>query len=161
MNHENHHENTSKHMHHAKKYVTKIENFLSPLFEKAPHLPREIKNLLILVNPWLAIILGIIGVVGSLGGGTVSALLAIPTLGLSLPFLLSFLFVFAASIFAIMAFSGLKENKKSGWDKLFLSQILFVLSSVVLITFGGVTLVTILVTLISFYLMFEIRNHYK
>jgi hypothetical protein len=60
-----------------------------------------------------------------------------------------------------MAFSGLKENKKTGWDKLFLSQILFVLSSVVLITFGGVTLVTILVTLISFYLMFEIRNHYK
>lgn len=161
MNEHKMHNNIENVTHHAKKSANKLEDYLHDLFEKAPHLPKELKDLLIIITPWLALVFGALGILASLGGGTISALLAIPTLGLSLPFLVSFLFAFASSVLAVMAFTGLRDNKKSGWDKLFLSQIVSILGTIVIIFFGGFSVGTILGALISFYLMFEIRSHYK
>ena len=46
-----------------------LENQLVDVFAKAPHLPQNIRDILITLVPWLALIFGILGIVSLLALG--------------------------------------------------------------------------------------------
>lgn len=138
-----------------------FENQLVDVFTKAPHLPQNIRDILITLAPWLALIFGILGIVSLLALGWLWVLLTIVTLGASIWIVIHVLIGLASAGLALWAYSGLKEGLKSGWDKLFWSQIISAIGIIISIfgsTFSGWSLIGVL---IGFYLLFEIRSHYK
>lgn len=46
-----------------------LENQLVDVFAKAPHLPQNIRDILITIAPWLALIFGILGIISLLAIG--------------------------------------------------------------------------------------------
>ncbi|PIZ97017.1 MAG: hypothetical protein COX79_03875 [Candidatus Levybacteria bacterium CG_4_10_14_0_2_um_filter_36_16] len=56
----------------------------------------------------------------------------------------------------LMAFPGTKARKMSGWNLLFWSEAVSAVSAVVSMAFGGVVGAAI-----GFYILFQIKSHYK
>lgn len=162
--------------------MKKLETVLDDFFVKrAPfQIPENGRQGLVRVLPWLALIGGIFmlwgasilwqlmswadrwtGVANELGAmygtGYVTHATASPLLWVSLV-----LMVVGAILF-FAAFPSLRAYKKSGWDILFWVAIVNILQSIVqaiaYIDVGGL-LVTLIVTSISLYLLFQIRPYY-
>lgn len=137
-------------------------------FKQLPALPANIVDVLVKIAPWLALIFGILGVLGSLaafgvlttfvnnpyakmwGGPAVmygesrAVLWYVPVIG-----------AFISSVMGILAFPGLKANKVGGWTLLFWSQVVSVVTSAIGISVGGV-----IGALIGFYILFQIKARY-
>ncbi len=143
------------------KYVIKT---LEKFFAKAPHMPKNVREILVKITPWFAIIFGILGVLGGLY--ELGALIT----NNYFPFqfgerdatyyvtgFLAFLWWIGPSVLLIAAYPGLKAGKAKGWNLLFWSETTNVIISVV-----GLQLVSALIGgLIGFYLLFEIKSYYK
>ena len=134
---------------------------LDNVFKQAPHLPENIREVIVQIAPWVALILGILGVFGSL-----SALLLV--LGLSplmalaggmqsgVSAVLLVLVGLVQSVITLMAFPKLQKNQYSGWMLLFWSELIGVVAAVL-----SLSIVTILGIIIGFYLLFEVKSYYK
>lgn len=115
----------------VKKHIKALEDQLVDLFEKAPHLPKEVRDILITIAPWCAIIFGILGIVAIFTAGIFSLFLTLATFGLAIGLFIPVVIGLVAAILALMAFPGLNTGIKDGWDKLFWSQIVSVIGMVV------------------------------
>lgn len=153
-----------------KKHAAALENWLAPLFEKAPHLPHNVRHTLASIAPWLAILGGILGLLALL-----SLLSMLPMLS-ALPFmamgvgsayyamypalLVALILGGIGAVLDLMAFSPLQKRKKSGWNLLFYSQLLSAIS-ILLHMFSGYSVFgSIIGLLIGLWLLFEIRSLY-
>lgn len=146
----------------AKTTTQNIIDKTQELFDKLPVLPKEARDVIAKITPWIALIFGILGVLGgiaglglltvfspfafmggagrALGGGVLAAILTIASSGLLLA-----------------AFPGTKKYKISGWNFLFWSEAVALLSAILApLDLGGIVF-----TLIGFYLIFQIKSHYK
>jgi hypothetical protein len=134
---------------------------LEEVFMKAPHLPANIREILVKITPWFALIFGVLGVLGSLaalllvlgltplvmlGGGVQSGISATIATVLGL----------VMSVLTVMAFPKLQKMQYSGWMLLFWSELISAVSAVLTVSVGAV-----LGVVIGFYLLFEIKGHYK
>lgn len=144
-----------------KKHIKALEDQLVDLFEKAPHLPKEVRDILITIAPWCAIIFGILGIVALFTASAFSLFLTIATFGLAIWLFIPIAIGFIAAVLSLMAFPGLKDGLKDGWDKLFLSQIISAVGVIASILASHFSLWSIVGSAIGFYLLFEIRSHYK
>lgn len=143
------------------KQLDQVVDMMEDWFSKLPSLPNNWKDVLVKVIPWIALIFGVLGVVLSLIG-----------LGL-LAFLSPFVFLaggwgaatggpiaailwLVSSVLMLLAYRGLTQRRLSGWNFLFWSEVVSLVSSVVLLSVSGV-----LGALVGFYLLFQIKSHYK
>ena len=148
--------------------VNQVISMLEEWFSKLPALPANLKATLVKIAPWLALVFGILGVVGSLGG--VLALLGLGAFGVSMmPYgglsvvnasafgIVVLLLGLAASVLMLMAYPGLKDQKMSGWKMAFWSEVVSLLGSLVAFNFVGL----LVGALIGFYILFQIKSSYK
>jgi len=140
-----------------------LEGFLAPIFEKFPHLPEGGRKFIVSVVPWLALIFGILGVIGLLAAGGIGIIASVLTFGLALPILIQVLISLTSAVLLLLSFNGLKAQTRRGWNLAFYSLVVSIAGAVVGIALGGMYNITgtVIGALIGFYLMFEIRSYYK
>lgn len=150
------------------------------LVKKAPYkLPENFKKGLVTAMPWLALIGGILSLLGAMG---VYQLVTVASSWIGVanelsnaygysgysssfgPLLwLSLALLVVEAVVSFMAFSPLKENKKRGWDLMFWLSLLNVAYAVIyLIAAPNIMqfIFSLLGSAIGLYLLFQIRSHY-
>ncbi len=159
----------------------KLEAQLEPLFKDLPELPKNAKDTLVSIWPYLALFLAIIQLAAaftvwgavtstnrileaanylsaSIGYGVVYSQTDKILLYVGIGFL-----IVNAAIF-LMAYKPLSEKSKKGWDLLFLASVVNVAYGVLQIFLVGYGLPSFLMSLvgsaIGFYLLFQIKNNY-
>lgn len=144
-----------------------LENSLDDLFvKKAPfQLPKNVKDIIVNFAPWLALIGGILGVVGALtifGLGSFFGPLAL--YGGSAfagsyftTFALSSIVLGVSGVIDLMAFSGLKKRSIKGWRLLFYGELVWALAKLISFDLLGLVLGSV----IGFYFLFQVREYYK
>ncbi len=136
------------------------------LREKAPSLPKDWKEFLVKISPYLAI-LGVIvlapTVLAAFGLGTFvvpfgtmgGMMTGRPFLGLS--YLIGVLFAAAQLVFIALAVSPLFKRAKKGWQYLYYAALLGGVSSLIRFYLGGL----IIGTGLSLYFLFQVKEYYK
>lgn len=139
-------------------YVKMLEEW----FAKFPPLPDQAKDVVVKVMPWIALVFGILGILGfvaatgllsmmspfmMLGGG----------LGMTIGGLLSGLLGIVGSVLMLISFSGLKSRKIVGWRWAFYAESVFILSNLITLNLFG----AVLSFLIGFYFLFQVKSYYK
>ncbi len=142
-----------------------LELTLEPLFEKAPHLPSNWKNVLVNVVPWISIIFGILGIIGFLGAGSLGILFA-PFVVLNngirgVAVYITLVLGLITSILSVVAFKPLQAKQKCGWDYSFYAFIISCISSCISLIFLPGGLGGLIGAAIGAYLLFEIRGRYN
>lgn len=146
----------------AMSFVDKIGD----VFKTLPHLPDGVVEFFVKVAPWLAIISAVlsllagpvIGLLGTLGSVlTLNPVLMIGTLGTAALMIINAVLMF-------MAFKPLQNREKKGWVLMFWAEVLGLVASVIGVVFtvnGGSVITNVIITLLSFYFLFEMRPKYK
>lgn len=145
----------------AKSTKTNYMDMMEDWFMKLPPLPKGGKEGIVTVTPWICLIFGILGVLASLGGlGLLTAFSPLILMGGGLNgafgSILAAVLGLIASILLLAAFPGTKAHKMKGWQMLFWSEVVNIIAAVVSISVTGV-----IVSLIVFYLLFQIKSYYK
>lgn len=144
-----------------------LENWLAPLFDKLPHLPEDARKTIVGIAPWLALIAGILGLYGVfMGLSLVSYVTSFAYMGMMggwyPAMLLSLITMGLAAVLDLLAFKPLSAHKKQGWNLLFYGVTLSAISSILTLFFGyGGGFAWIIGIVIGYWLLFEIRGHYK
>lgn len=129
-------------------------------FKKLPSLPKNAQEVLVSIAPWIALVFGALGLIGSV-------------VGLGLFTFLAPLAVFAgaretgagiivvllglvSSVLLLMAFPGTKNKQSRGWKFLYYSEVVSLVSNIVTLSIVGV-----LFTLVGFYFLYQIRSYFK
>lgn len=130
-------------------------------FSKLPPLPGNWRDVIVTITPWLALIFGVIGVLGSLAAvGVLTFLAPFVILGGGIGVagggIIGAVLSLVASILLVLAFPGTRDRKMSGWTLLFWSEVVSFVSGVIAISAAGA-----IGALIGFYILFQIKSHYK
>lgn len=141
-----------------------IINTLENFFKRAPTLPASGRETIVKITPFLALIFGVLGILGSLAGLgllTVFSPLAIfgGASGVSSyggGFLAAFVWL-VASVLLLAAYPGTKARKYKGWNLLFWSECISIIGSIL----AGSIINALIGGLIGFYLLFQIKSYYK
>jgi hypothetical protein len=138
------------------KSLPDIEDRLNNLFKKAPSLPHEIKNLMVQYGPYLILLGGVLGILAS-GWlnffiiGFTPKLLEVSLINYYLQIILNII----ASVILLFAFKPLLEKKQQGWRMLFYLNLLEVVILIFTVNLSG-----LLISLLGFYLLFQVREKY-
>lgn len=159
-----------------------LELRLNELFAQgAPKLPRGGKRALVLWMPFIALILGIVALMSAWGlwhwahaadnaiegvcnAYSVSGCGNIPPSRFSLWLWLGVIFVATEGVLYLIAYPGLRDRRKEGWDYMYYGMLLNT-------AYAGVSLFTeynrighflggILMSIAGFYLLFQVRRMY-
>ena len=145
--------------------LTQLEGTLDEYFgKKAPALPQNIKELIVKIAPYLAIISviftvpailllfglgGLASILAPIGGTRAVALLPMMWIGI--------LLLIPVILLEVMAIPGLFSKTATAWRYMFWAQLISIVSSLVQINIVG----ALLSALIGFYLLFQVKNLYK
>ena len=132
--------------------IPMLENW----FKQVPNLPASVHEILVKIVPWLALVFGILGVVAGLGALGLSPLALLGGIDASFVVLLTGVITIVSSVLMLMAFPKLQKRQYKGWELLFWSEVVNVVSAVLTLSVGSV-----LGILIGFYLLFQIKRYYK
>lgn len=138
-------------------YLTQVEDW----FLKLPPLPKNGREAIVNITPWIALIFGILGVFAGLAGiGLLTAFS--PFLFLSNGFngaagsILGALLGLIGSALLLAAYPGTKARKVHGWNMLFWSEVVNLIAAVIAVSVSGVV-----ISLIMFYLLYQIKSYYR
>lgn len=145
----------------AKSSTGGIVSMVEVWFAKLPALPKDARDVIAKITPWIALIFGVLGVLGSIAGlGILTVFSPLAVMGGGAQALGSGLITavlgLVSSALLLAAFPGTKNYKLSGWTLLFWSEAVGLLSAVLAVSLTG-----ILFSLIGFYLIFQIKAHFK
>jgi uncharacterized membrane protein YwaF len=166
-----------------KQQLESLENYLAGVFKNAPKISENGRRGLVNAMPWIALVFGILQVISTLGlwgmGRRVNDFaVGINTLArqygvestvpeLSIFFWIALFFIGVSAIFLLLAYPGLKDRKKVGWDWLFYGALVNLLYGVVSLFFDnyygggfGRLFSAILGTAITFWILFQVRDAY-
>lgn len=162
--------------------ITQIEKYLHDLYKNAPALPRNIRDNLAKATPWLALIYGVLQILGAfaLAGilsqanrieqaydrafGTTSN---VPVLSSAEELLIyiGISLLFIQAVLLLLSVPRLMRFEYKGWGHLFLVFLINLLYAVTALFISDRSvssfLWNILVCGISFYLLFQIRGHFE
>jgi hypothetical protein len=138
---------------------------LEDAYAKVPALPANIRGLLVTIAPWLSLIFGVLMVLTGIGGlGLFTALSPFTALyggvGYSVFLMISSVVIIVQGVLMLLAFSPLKKRALRGWNLLFWSEVLAVVSSVVSLRVGSVVW-AIVGAAIALYFLFQMKSYYK
>ncbi len=133
-------------------------------FAKAPHLPPNIREVLVKIAPILALVFGVLGVLGSLAGLGILTFLA-PFAAMGGAYGMSYygtgmvaaLVWLVSSALMLAAFPNLRSRKTQGWNLLFWSEVINLAGSLIALNFVS----GLIGALIGFYILFQIKSYYK
>ncbi len=131
------------------------------LVHKAPSLPAKWKDVLVKILPWIilvVLVLALPGVLFVLGVGS----FVLPMSAVMVPdatggLTLAVIFLLATVILEALAIPALFKRSRSGWNLLFYSTLLSAFHNLITFNLGGL----IIGTLISLYLLYQIKSYYK
>ena len=142
-----------------KEYLDKLDKFLSLyLVKKAPALPENTKDILTKIAPYFAILGVILGI---------PAVLAVFGLAAFIPpfaaiagartgiFWFFWLVALAQVVIAFLSIKPLFARRLDGWQLLLYSQLLSLVTSLRFVNLGN-----LLVIVISFYLLYQVKSKY-
>lgn len=137
-------------------YIDQIGKY----FANLPALPKGGRDFIVMVLPWIALIFGALGVldsISSLGLFTYFSpylyLSGVNGAGLGM---ISIILGFVASLLLLIAFPGLKNKKEKGWKFTYYSEVVALVSNIVVFSVPGVV-----ISLLGFYLLYQVRTYYK
>ena len=141
--------------------VNQLVDTMEGQFKKLPPLPANWRDVIVNITPWLALVFGLIGIFGSLAAVGILTFLAPLVLlgggvGVASGGIIGAVLALVASVLMVTAFTGTRAKKISGWNLLFYSEAVSLVSSVVFFSVGGA-----IGALIGFYILFQIKSHYK
>lgn len=149
---------------HTEKKMALLEAQMAPVFAKAPHLPQHVRETLVNIAPWLALVFGILGLFAILSAGTFGSMLSMRFLGMSMmqvPLAIGLLAGLLASLLDLAAYKPLTKREKKGWNYLFYGTVLMLVAMLVNLSFGLAEPTGLLGELVGFWLLFEVRGFYK
>ncbi len=134
---------------------------LEETFAKLPPLSPSVREVIVTITPWLALIFGVLGVLASLSAFGLSAAFAPAValgggVGLATGLMVAAVLGLAQSALMLVATPNLFKRKAFGWTLLFWSEVLAVVAAGVSFSVVGV-----LVAVLSFYFLFQIKSYYK
>lgn len=137
---------------------------LQKWFDKAPALPTNAKDILVRITPIVVLIFGILGIVGALAGlGALTVLAPFSVYGGTRAMVsygngfIATLIWLGSAVLLLAAFPGTRARKLQGWTFLFWSEVVSLIGSFVAFSFFS----GVIGALIGFYLLFQIKSHYK
>ncbi|PWU22722.1 hypothetical protein C5B42_05345 [Candidatus Cerribacteria bacterium 'Amazon FNV 2010 28 9'] len=145
-----------------KSSLTQLENTLNEYFgQKAPQLPKNIKELIVKLSPYftiLGIILSVPAVFAIIGiGALASPFMMMAGVGWGIRAIISLIALIVTLILEIMAVNGLFKREKQAWDKLFYVSLLSAATALI-----SMNLFSLVVgTALSWYFLFQVRSYYK
>lgn len=130
-------------------------------YSKMPSLPKSWSEFLVVITPWFALIFGVLGVLASLAAVGILTFLAplflvSSGIGTASNGIVGSVLALVSSALLLAAFPGTKARKMQGWNFLFYSEVVSTISSIIAFSLGGV-----IGALIGFYILFQIKSHYK
>ena len=153
------------------------------LGEKAPYkIPAKARETLVKISPWISLVSGILGLLAALALWRAAHLVnqvsdslrqlsavygtttqQVDKLGLA--FWLALIALVAFSLLALLAFPGLKNRKKTGWNLMFFSTLANLVYAVITLFYDGAGqgsfFGTAIGSVIGLYLLFQVRSYYK
>lgn len=145
-----------------KSYLKQIENFLAEyLLKKAPALPVNIKDIIVKIAPWATLVILLMTlpiILFAFGLGALVApfsFLGGVTAGAS--YIVSLVFSAAELILEAMAIPSLFSRSRKGWNLVFYAALLGGVRNIITFNVGGL----VIGTLLSLYILFQVREHYK
>lgn len=149
---------------HPREHLNKLEEWLDLyLVKKAPALPKGGREFIVMIAPWLVIVGAIFTVPAILALFGLSAMMSAAPYGAAVAmslgptYYLSVLLLVVVVVMELFALPGLFAKKKNGWNLVFYATLVSALSSLLSMNLGGF----IIGTLISLYLLFQVREYYK
>lgn len=143
------------------KKSTNLQSMMEEWFGKLPPLPANAVESIFKIAPILALVFGILGVVLSIAGLSALSLFApLAVVGGVAPQysfgIIATIGWLVSSVMMLLAYPGLKAGKMSGWNMLFWSEVVMVVTAVI-----GISVVNVLGAAIGFYLLFQLKPKYK
>ncbi len=131
-------------------------------FSKLPALPANVREVLVKIAPWVALIFGILGIVASIAATGVLAVLSPMValgggLGVAAGGVIGGLLALVGSVLMVMAYPGLRDHKMAGWRWSFWSETVSVVASLIALNLVG----AVVGGLIGYYILFQIKSYYK
>ena len=146
-------------------YANQLAKSLDQYCAKIPAFPKGLKDFIVQIAPWLALVVGVLTILAAINIlsalSSVSQFAAIAGVrGYTVTGILTLLIILAQGIIELLAFSPLKANKIKGWNLLYYSLILSVISSVITLSVISI-LSSIIGALIGYYFLYQIKSYYK
>jgi hypothetical protein len=131
-------------------------------FGKLPDLPGNVREWIVKLAPWFALVFGALGVLGSLAAtGILAALSPFIALGGGLGAaaggIVGALAGLISSGLMLAAFPGLRARKTAGWKYAFWSEAVNVTGALLVLNLAGAAVSA----LVGFYLLFQVKSYYK
>lgn len=133
---------------------------LEDVFKNVPNLPANIREVLVKIAPWLALIFGILGIIGGLSLLGLSPVGALGGMQNGVTLLLTGALAIVSSVLLVMAFPKLNKREYAGWKLVFYSMVVSFVGNLLSLNFGSILWV-IIWTAIGLYLLFQIKSFYK
>ncbi len=148
------------------KKMTVLENVLAPIFAKAPHLPESARKGIVSVAPWIALIFGVLGILGTLSMGALGSILSFSFLSGNIAQLTWTISVLAGTLSAILellAYKPLTVREKKGWNYIFYGMMLMIAAAIIDILFGygSDAMQIIFGSILGLWILFEVRSQYR
>jgi hypothetical protein len=146
-------------------YLNDLAKLLDKYYLKLPAFPKDVKDFIVSVSPWLALIFGVLAILSGVSAfGTVSVLSPFATLAGVHAFgfiaIISTVILLIQGVIELLAFSPLKSRKVKGWNLLYYSLVLSVVSPVISLEIYSI-LSSIILALIGYYFLYQIKSYYK
>lgn len=145
-----------------KSYLNQLEDTLSLyLVKKAPALPSGLKEFIVKYGPWITLVLIVLTlplILAVFGLGTVLAPFSfMGGLRVGTGYIVTLVLSAVQLVLEAMAIPGLFKRQKKAWNLLFYATLIGVVENVVRFDVGGL----IIGSLLSLYILFQIREYYK
>lgn len=138
------------------KQTDDIVKSLESAFKGLPHLPENIREVLVKIAPILSLVFGVLGILFGIASLGISPLVLLGGVKSSMMVFLSGALAILSSILMLMAYPKLNKRLYSGWVYLFWSEAVSAIAALLTISLGS-----ILGILIGLYILFEVKSHYK
>ena len=146
-------------------YLHQLTKTLDQNYAKFPALPKGVNDFIVSVAPWLALVFGVLAIVAGLGAfGILTALAPVAAVAgagqYAFTGLLAGVFLLAQGGVELLAFPSLKARKVKGWNLMFYSLLLGLLSSVVGLNVSSLV-GAVVGFLIGYYFLYQVKSYYK
>ena len=146
-------------------YLNQLTKTLDENYEKLPRLPKGANDFIVSIAPWLALIFGVLGLIsgvaafGILGAVSPFAMMA-GAGGYAFTAPLMAVILIVQSALELWAFPSLKARRVKGWNLIFYSILLSVVSSIFTLSVFSI-LGAIIGGLIGYYFLYNVKSYYK
>lgn len=145
-----------------KGYLGQLENLLNEyLVKKAPSLPAGAKEAIVKFAPWVTLIILILTlplVLAVFGlGALLSPLSFMGGVTAGTNYILTLIFSGIQLVLEAMAIPGLFKRSKGAWNLVFYASLLGGIQNAITLNLGGL----LIGTLLSLYILFQVREYYK